>query len=98
MSTLPPFEPPYQALSPEFGRAMLEHAGTGATQATSPAKKGKAPGPAAAPKSGVFFLVVPFAQKEEAKALGARWDAAAKKWYVPLDKDLAAFKRWLPKA
>ena len=37
------------------------------------------------------FLNVPFTQKDEAKALGARWDATQKKWYVLDDKDLSPF-------
>lgn len=37
------------------------------------------------------FLDVPFKEKDEAKALGARWDGGAKKWYVPDGKDLALF-------
>ena len=40
-------------------------------------------------------LKVPFAEKDEAKQLGARWDAVKKVWYVQ-DKDLAPFARWLP--
>lgn len=40
------------------------------------------------------YLNVPFAQKDEAKALGARWDAVQKKWFVPVGKDLALFARW----
>jgi hypothetical protein len=40
------------------------------------------------------YLNVPFAQKDEAKALGARWDAIQKKWFVPADKDIALFARW----
>lgn len=39
-------------------------------------------------------LNVPFAEKDEAKALGARWDPARKRWYVQ-DKDLAPFAKWL---
>lgn len=39
-------------------------------------------------------LAVPFADKDQAKALGARWDPARKCWYVQ-DKDLAPFARWL---
>jgi len=41
-------------------------------------------------------LKVPFAEKDEAKKLGARWDAARKIWYVDGAKDLAAFARWSP--
>ena len=42
------------------------------------------------------YLNVPFAQKDEAKALGARWDAANKKWFVPADKNITLFARWQP--
>jgi hypothetical protein len=41
-----------------------------------------------------IYLNVPFAQKDEAKALGARWDAVNKKWYVTANKDIALFARW----
>ena len=41
-------------------------------------------------------LKVPFAEKDAAKALGARWDAAQKLWYVKDVADLAAFMRWIP--
>ncbi|MDD2801633.1 MAG: DUF5710 domain-containing protein [Methylobacter sp.] len=40
------------------------------------------------------YLNVPYAQKDEAKALGARWDATNKKWYVPADKDITLFAKW----
>lgn len=33
------------------------------------------------PKTDKIYLNVPYARKEEAKKLGARWDAGAKKWY-----------------
>jgi hypothetical protein len=39
---------------------------------------------------------VPFAEKDQAKGLGARWDAARKKWYVPHGVDVNLFSRWLP--
>ena len=42
------------------------------------------------------YLNVPFAQKDAAKALGARWDAANKKWYVSADKDMTLFAQWQP--
>ncbi|MDO9046877.1 MAG: DUF5710 domain-containing protein [Methylobacter sp.] len=41
-----------------------------------------------------IYLNVPFAQKDEAKTLGARWDAIKKKWFVPADKDITLFARW----
>lgn len=42
------------------------------------------------------YLNVPYAEKDAAKALGARWDATQKKWFVPGDKDRALFAKWLP--
>lgn len=42
------------------------------------------------------YLVVPFAEKDEAKSLGARWDATKKSWYAPQNVDVTVFKRWLP--
>jgi hypothetical protein len=34
------------------------------------------------------YLNVSFAQKDETKTLGARWDAVKKKWYVLTNKDI----------
>ena len=42
-------------------------------------------------------LHVPFAEKDEAKRLGARWNAAGKVWYVENKADLSPFARWLPR-
>ena len=41
-------------------------------------------------------LVTPFAEKDAAKALGARWDATLKVWYISDVKDLTPFQRWIP--
>lgn len=43
-----------------------------------------------------FDLKVPFAEKDAAKKLGARWDAGRKLWYVVDKDDLAPFARWSP--
>jgi hypothetical protein len=43
------------------------------------------------------FLKVPYAEKDEAKALGARWNARRKAWYVPDGTDSQPFERWLAK-
>ena len=40
-------------------------------------------------------LKVPFAEKDQAKALGARWNAELKLWYVPQGLDAAPFEKWL---
>ena len=42
-----------------------------------------------------FNLKVPFAEKEAAKKLGARWDAATKVWYV-IGDDMEPFSKWSP--
>jgi exodeoxyribonuclease VII large subunit len=42
------------------------------------------------------YLNVPFAQKDAAKSLGARFDGTVKRWYVDEGRDLAVFAQWLP--
>lgn len=46
--------------------------------------------------SEVTFLNVPFREKDEAKALGARWNPERRLWYVPAGLEVAPFQRWLP--
>lgn len=41
-------------------------------------------------------LKVPFAQKDQAKELGARWDSEQKTWYIPPGTDPTQFTRWMP--
>ncbi len=41
-------------------------------------------------------LVTPFAEKDAAKALGARWDSAKRTWYIQNVADLTPFQRWIP--
>jgi putative DNA primase/helicase len=43
------------------------------------------------------YLAVPFAEKDEAKALGARWHHTAKAWFVPAGADPQIFARWILK-
>ena len=45
----------------------------------------------------MIMLKVPYAEKDEAKALGARWNKDSKLWYVPDGVDAAPFQRWLLK-
>ncbi len=45
-----------------------------------------------------IYLNVPYNQKDAAKALGAKWDAANKKWYVPAGKDVTLFGQWQPQS
>ena len=43
-------------------------------------------------------LKVPFNEKDQAKSLGARWNAEAKLWYVPQGVDATLFEKWLTSA
>ncbi len=43
-----------------------------------------------------LYLAVPYAEKEQAKKAGARWDNTAKSWYVGEQADMNKLKRWLP--
>lgn len=44
---------------------------------------------------GRTYLNVTFAQKDQVKALGARWDPGRRKWYVPAGLNLTPFEPWL---
>ena len=39
-------------------------------------------------------LKVPFNEKDQAKSLGARWNAELKLWYVPQGVDSSPFDKW----
>lgn len=41
-------------------------------------------------------LKVPYAQKDAAKELGARWDATRKIWYVVDPESIEVFSDWMP--
>ncbi len=41
------------------------------------------------------FIAVPYDERKDAKALGAKWDAENKSWYVEKGADLNKFKEWL---
>ena len=40
-------------------------------------------------------LEVPYAEKDVAKAAGARWDKESKRWYAPPDADLEKLSEWM---
>jgi len=44
--------------------------------------------------SSKTYLNVPYAEKDQAKALGAKWDASIKKWYAPAGVDISQFGKW----
>jgi hypothetical protein len=50
----------------------------------------------APPRTGRAWLDLPYNDKDHAKALGARWDGAARRWYTPRP-GLPALARWAPR-
>lgn len=42
-----------------------------------------------------LLLNVPYAEKDEAKALGAKWDTQLKKWYVEDYRHYSDFYKWI---
>ncbi len=42
------------------------------------------------------YLIVPYHDKDLAKAAGACWDKAARAWYVGSEADIQTLQRWLP--
>ncbi len=53
--------------------------------------------PAAPSPHEKTYLAVPYHQKNQAKAAGARWDRQAKLWYALPGADLAKLEAWLPR-
>ncbi len=49
-------------------------------------------------QSSKTWIDVPYPHKDEAKALGARWDRQEQSWYVPASVDPAPFAQWTPAA
>lgn len=43
----------------------------------------------------MLYLDVPYEEKDEAKALGARWDARLKKWYIKNRDDYRYVLKWV---
>ena len=41
-----------------------------------------------------YYIDVPYKEKDEAKSLGARWDAENKKWYYLNPEDKKLFSKW----
>jgi len=47
-------------------------------------------------KTKRFYLNCPYAEKDDAKDLGAKWDQGVRKWFVPDDIDTDLFRKWWP--
>ena len=46
----------------------------------------------------MVFLTVPYAEKDAAKALGARWNPARRRWYVADGVATEPFSKWIDAA
>ena len=46
-------------------------------------------------KNEKHYIDCPFEEKDEAKALGAKWDHEKRKWYYTGDKDPEKFRKWM---
>jgi putative DNA primase/helicase len=44
-----------------------------------------------------YLLAVPYAQRELAKGVGARWDPVIRRWWVPANHDLRNVAAWSPR-
>jgi hypothetical protein len=102
MSDTPPFDPPYKLRMTIDGAERWFELRADGTQVessapeiqfTSPAPKQAAT--ANRSNAGKTFLKVPYAEKDAAKSLGARWDAGKRKWYIPAGLDESLFSKWV---
>jgi hypothetical protein len=110
----PPFDPPYKTITRTAdGERIVETLADGTervvtAQATipghavssrpvTPSRKAVNPVVHGNAKT-IMFLDVPFAEKDRVKRLGAKWDGAMRKWYIPHGVDVHLFSRWYPEA
>lgn len=61
-----------------------------------PGQEPSLPSQSQQPATEKRFLAVPYGEREQASALGARWDKAAKTWFIGQGDDPEKFKRWDP--
>lgn len=114
MNKEPPFAPPYKTFTNTIdgtsvletltdgterivtaqavivGRAVSSQPATPARKAGNPVTHGNT--------EAILFLDVAFAEKDSVKRLGAKWDGAMRKWYIPHGMDVHLFSRWWPEA
>jgi len=76
-------------------RAVFEIPPTATGNAGAAAAALPTPPASARSAAAVTVLKVPFAAKDQAKALGAHWQPDQKRWVVPAGIDLAPFTAWL---
>jgi hypothetical protein len=102
MSNTPPFAPPYKTCLTIDGTERWFEVREDGTQVESSAPVIPTASPVSKPMSGgsrsnagKVFLNVPYAEKDAAKSLGARWDGTKRKWYIPAGLDKELFRKWV---
>jgi DNA helicase-2/ATP-dependent DNA helicase PcrA len=84
------------ALAANEARAAASQGNTGKSDRTASAgQAASASNGQSGSQGGRHELKVPYAEKNDAKALGAEWDATRKVWHVAAGVDLKPFARWL---
>jgi phage/plasmid primase-like uncharacterized protein len=73
---------------------LSEEIGQEAVMTAKPAGEGDHQPDPQARASKRVYLSVPYAERQQAKHLGARWDKDARSWYIPGGTSLAPFERW----
>lgn len=80
-----------------FGEAaglLVDTSSASASSAPARSSPKKNTRPSSGMPPGSTLLAVPFAEKDAAKKLGARWNADRRSWYVPPGIDASLFSRW----
>ena len=89
--------PPVVAAPPPKAEAKRSSGKNKAAEAEAEAEaSGEAEAAKEAPRG--THIDCPFREREQAQALGAKWDQRAQKWLVPFSKPLQPFSRWLDEA
>jgi putative DNA primase/helicase len=89
---------PASSLGAVASRDAQAQSGVGEQSGTTSGADQEALLNAAEPEDGNMpdrdYLSVPYAQKDEARQAGAKWDRVAKKWYAPAGVERSTFARW----
>lgn len=86
-------------MEPELRQALEQAAREKAAGKERAAGKAEEPAMSETDKPKIrTYIAVPFAEKDEAKGLGAKWDRKEKAWYVPEGADPTSLAKWSGKA
>ena len=89
----PPNDP--EVFERYLGKYLQKNKSEAPKRVISPKGEKELPGKIAG-RSDVY-LEVPYPEKDEAKKMGAKWNAELKTWYAPSNLNPFVFAKWLPK-